>query len=67
MVDSRQLVMLFLVTQRLLGERSEWAPWIAALPREFTTPPFFRGAEMDELMGTALHRATRWAFLCQSR
>ena len=58
-VDSRQLIMLFLITQRLLGENTAWAPWVAALPDSFLTPPHFRGAEMDELMGTTLHRATR--------
>ena len=60
-VDSRQLIMLFLITQRLLGENTAWAPWVAALPDTFSTPPHFRGAEMDELMGTTLHRATRLA------
>ena len=60
-VDSRQLIMLFLIVQRLSGDTSDWAPWIAALPDRFTTPPHFRGAEMDELMGTTLHRATRSA------
>lgn len=53
--------------QRLLGERSEWAPWIGALPKQFTTPPFYRGAEMDELMGTALHRATRCSKVLESQ
>ncbi len=55
--DERALVMLFLAVERAKGRSSPWAPWLAALPREFGTPLYFSGAERALLAGTNLGRA----------
>ena len=52
-------VMAFLVVERLRGDQSPWAPYIAVLPCEeaLGTPLFFSESELQMLSGTALHEA----------
>lgn len=47
----------FLCEQRLLGEKSFWAPYIDALPREeeMNTPWWFDGEDLKWLLGTNIH------------
>ena len=47
------------VVERLRGEPSPWAPWLAALPASVATPLTYSDAQLAELAGTSLHRATR--------
>ena len=58
-ISDRQLVLLFLVVERIRGPDSEWAPWLGVLPQAFNTPLFYGKAEMDELKGTTLETASR--------
>ena len=60
--DARALVMLFLAVERARGRASRWAPWLAALPREFGTPLHFDDDDMRLLAGTTLGKAA--ASLC---
>ncbi|KAG1662358.1 hypothetical protein FOA52_000023 [Chlamydomonas sp. UWO 241] len=57
-VDERTIIMAFLVVERLKGSASHLAPWIDALPTTFDTPLAFSPAELAELAGTPLHRAS---------
>ena len=47
----------FLMKQRLLGEKSSWAPYIAALPLSFNTPLYYDDEDMAWIRGTNLGRA----------
>jgi len=57
-LDERAAIIMFLMLERLKGERSHLAPWLNLLPREFSTPRYFTEDEMKELKGTTLERAT---------
>ncbi|KAK9806362.1 hypothetical protein WJX72_011435 [[Myrmecia] bisecta] len=57
-VDERQLVMLFLIVERIRGAASKWHPWIELLPQQFRSPLCFGSLELEELKGTSLHYAT---------
>lgn len=62
LLDERSAVMVFLLLERLRAEAgqatSRWAPWIRCLPSSIDTPLAYSDAELSELRGTALHRAT---------
>jgi hypothetical protein len=47
----------FLVEQRLLGEKSFWAPYISVLPKEddMNTPLWFEESDLKWLLGTTIH------------
>jgi hypothetical protein len=47
----------FLCEQKLLGEKSFWAPYIATLPKEgeMTTPWWFSEEDLVWLLGTGIH------------
>ena len=57
LADERALVMLFLAVERARGRSSRWAPWIAALPRDFSTPLHFTEEQLALLDGTTLGKA----------
>lgn len=57
LADERALVMLFLAVERARGRSSRWAQWIAALPREFSTPLHFSDEKLELLGGTTLGKA----------
>ncbi|KAK9841855.1 hypothetical protein WJX81_007488 [Elliptochloris bilobata] len=57
--DERTLLMLLLVVERLRGEASPWAPWLAALPACVGSPLTYSDVQLSQLAGTSLHRATR--------
>ena len=57
LADERALVMLFLAVERARGRSSRWAQWIAALPREFSTPLHFTDEQLELLSGTTLGKA----------
>ena len=57
LADERALVMLFLAVERARGRSSRWAQWIAALPRDFSTPLHFTEEQLDLLKGTTLGKA----------
>ncbi|KAG0423061.1 hypothetical protein HPB47_001154 [Ixodes persulcatus] len=40
---------LFVLDQKLLGEASEWWPFVDSLPRTFTTPVFLRRKVVESL------------------
>lgn len=61
MVDERQLIMLFLLIERIRGIESAWYPWINILPQAFNTPIHYGKAELAELEGTTLYTATQCA------
>ncbi|KAL8500146.1 hypothetical protein ACS0TY_019947 [Phlomoides rotata] len=56
-VDDRFLMMLFLTVERL-RRNSSWKPYLDMLPTEFGNPLWFTDADLVELKGTTLHRAT---------
>ncbi|PNH11104.1 hypothetical protein TSOC_002092 [Tetrabaena socialis] len=58
LLDERTAVMVYLLIERLRGDRSRFAPWIESLPRSFDVPVTFSDSELAELRGTTLHRAT---------
>ncbi|EFJ47486.1 hypothetical protein VOLCADRAFT_91853 [Volvox carteri f. nagariensis] len=58
LLDERTAVMVYLLIERLRGDKSRFAPWIRALPTTFDVPIAFTAQELAELRGTALHRAT---------
>lgn len=62
-VDERQLIMLFLLVERIRGDDSMWYPWINLLPQVINTPVFYGKAELAELQGTNLYNATQYALL----
>ena len=45
---------------RLKGPDSKLCPWLALLPKSFSTTLFFSEQELGWLKGTTLHTATRW-------
>lgn len=47
------------VVERLRGEASPWAPWLAALPARVGSPVTYGEAQLAELAGTSLQPATR--------
>ena len=47
-------LILVLVYESLLGDRSEWYPYIQLLPVQFDTPMFWTDAELAELQGSAI-------------
>lgn len=49
------------VVERMRGEASPWAPWLAALPARVGSPLTASDAQLAELAGTGLHRATQCA------
>jgi len=57
LADERALVMLFLAVERARGRSSRWAQWIAALPRDFSTPLHFTDEQLALLDGTTLGKA----------
>ena len=57
LVDERALVMLFLAVERARGRSSRWAQWIAALPRDLSTPLHFSEEQLALLDGTTLGKA----------
>ncbi|CAL8466595.1 g6131 [Coccomyxa elongata] len=57
--DERLLTMLFLIVEKLRGESSKLAPWIAVLPDSFDMPLHYSDEEIAQLQGTTLHNATR--------
>ena len=57
LADERALVMLFLAVERARGRSSRWAQWIAALPRDFSTPLHFTDEQLELLDGTTLGKA----------
>ena len=65
-VTERELIMLFLITERIRGAGSAWYPWVSMLPQSFSTPLFFGKAELDELRGTTLHRATEYVHISRA-
>lgn len=56
-VDDRFFVIVFLMVERL-RENSSWKPYLDMLPTTFGNPLWFSDAELLELKGTALYRAT---------
>ena len=58
MLDERTAIMCYLLVERLRGPRSAHAAWIDCLPDTFHTPLHFSLAELEELRGTPLSRAT---------
>lgn len=53
-VTPHGLLCFFLAQQRILGEKSFYAPYINVLPKEFTTPLYFDEKDMEFLQGTNL-------------
>jgi hypothetical protein len=56
-IDDRAAVVLLLLTERLLGRRSDLQPWLSLLPTSFGTPLYWEEEELGWLKGTTLHRA----------
>ena len=59
-VTDRQLILLFLIVERIRGSDSEWGPWINVLPQAFNTPLHYGISELEELHGTTLYTATKY-------
>ena len=47
------------VVERLRGEASPWAPWLAVLPARVGSPVTYSDAQLAQLAGTSLQHATR--------
>lgn len=47
-------LILVMIYEFLLGERSAWAPYFSVLPREFDTLMFWSDEELKELQGSAI-------------
>ena len=63
MTGNTNLKALFVATERLRGDESFWAPYLASLPRRIHTSLLFDKKELDELqasmVGSALLCAVR--------
>lgn len=57
-VDPAMALILFLMFQKLLGDKSAWAAWIALVPKDHKVPLTCSDSELEELRGTPLHHAT---------
>ncbi|PNW80530.1 hypothetical protein CHLRE_07g321200v5 [Chlamydomonas reinhardtii] len=57
LLDERTAVMVYLLVERLRGDKSAYAPWIRALPQSFDAPINFAAADLSELRGTTLAKA----------
>lgn len=56
-VDPGTALILFLMFQKLLGDGSAWAPWLALVPKKHKVPLNCSDDELEELAGTPLHHA----------
>lgn len=56
-LNERQVVVMFLLTERAKGSSSEWAPYIQSLPPSHDIPLYFSKGALDELKGTSLANA----------
>ncbi|GFR47156.1 hypothetical protein Agub_g8847, partial [Astrephomene gubernaculifera] len=57
LLDERTAVMVYLLIEKLRGDKSRFAPWIRTLPRSFDVPITFAPTDLAELRGTALQGA----------
>lgn len=56
-LTERQVVVMFLLTERAKGESSPFSPWIQCLPPGHDIPLSFPERAMEELAGTSLAKA----------
>jgi hypothetical protein len=56
-LNERQVVVMFLLTERAKGSSSSWAPYIQSLPSSHDIPLFLSDRAASELKGTSLEHA----------